>query len=245
MNPGPPPELPPSLRVERREPPVAEITRKLLDYLFSGHVAPGTKIPSERQLAEALGIGRSSVREAVKSLAVLGLLDVRQGDGTYLASSGSNLLPEAIEWSLLLGEPRTLDLVEARTQVEIIVAGLAAERADEEGLERLRERLEAMRAAQGDVASYVDTDVAFHLEIARLSRNEVFANLVSSLRSLLGAWAKRVLEHAGEAESSFAMHTPIVEAIAAHDADRAREAMSAHMDRANRRLREALRTARQ
>src|SRR6478672_1154402 len=114
-----PPELPASLRVERREAPVAEITRKLLDYLFSGHVAPGTRIPSERQLAEALAVGRSSVREAIKSLSVL---DLRQGDGTYLASSGSNLLPQAIEWSLLLGEPRTLDLVEARTQVEIVVA---------------------------------------------------------------------------------------------------------------------------
>lgn len=234
------PELPASLRVERREAPVAEITRKLLDYLFSGNVEPGTKIPSERQLAEALDVGRSSVREAVKSLSVLGLLDVRQGDGTYLSSSGSTLLPQAIEWSLLLGEPRTLDLLEARTEVEIVVAGLAAERADEEGVERLRAALAAMEAAGEDVARYVEADVAFHLEIARLSRNEVFANLVTSLRSLLGAWAKRVLEHAGETTSSYAMHAPIADAIAAHDAGAARGAMRAHMERANRRLRDAL-----
>jgi GntR family transcriptional regulator, transcriptional repressor for pyruvate dehydrogenase complex len=234
------PELPSSLRIERREAPVTEITRKLLDYLFSGTVEPGTKIPSERQLAEALSVGRSSVREAIKSLSVLGLLDVRQGDGTYLSSSGSTLLPQAIEWSLLLGEPRTLDLIEARTHVEIVVAGLAAERADEEGVARLRERLEAMRNAGDDVARYVDADVAFHLEIALLSRNEVFANLVTSLRSLLGAWAKRVLEHAEETKTSFAMHAPIADSIAAHDADAAREAMRAHMERANRRLHDAL-----
>jgi GntR family transcriptional repressor for pyruvate dehydrogenase complex len=236
-------ELPSSLRLARREPPVAEITRKLLDYVFSDQVAPGARIPSERQLAEALGVGRSSVREAIKSLAVLGLLDVRQGDGTYLASSGSDLLPRAIEWSLLLGEPRTLDLLEARTEIEIIVAGLAAERADEDGVERLRARLEAMRSGIDDVTEYVAADVAFHLEIARTSNNEVFANLVSSLRALLGAWARRVLEHAGETGSSYAMHAPIVEAIAANDPGAAREAMRAHMERANRRLRDALRTA--
>lgn len=232
-------DLPSSLRVARRETPVAEITRKLLEYLFSGAVEPGTKIPSERQLAQALEVGRSSVREAIKSLSVLGLLDVRQGDGTYLSSSGSDLLPQAIEWGLMLGEPRTLDLLEARSEVEIVVTGLAAERADEQGVAQLRERLEAMRRASGVVPQYVDADVAFHLEIAKLSRNEVFANLVTSLRALLGVWSKRVLEHAGETDSSLAMHEPIVEAIAAGDADGARAAMRAHMERANRRLKEA------
>jgi len=240
--PTPNQELPSSLRLQPREAPVAEITRKLLEFLFSGSVQPGGKIPSERQLAKALAVGRSSVREAIKSLSVLGLLDVRQGDGTYLASSGSNLLPQAIEWSLMLGEPRTLDLVEARAEIEVVVAGLAARRADAAGVARVRSRLEALRAAGADVPSYVDADVAFHLEIARLSGNEVFANLVQSLRSLLGAWAKRVLDHAGETESSFAMHEPIAEAIAAGDPEAAQAAMRAHMERADRRLREALPT---
>lgn len=236
----PPDPLPATLRIPPREPPLAEITRRLLDFLLSGAVAPGAKIPSERQLAQALDVGRSAVREAIKSLSLLGLLQVRQGDGTYLARSGSSLLPQVIEWGLLLGEPRVLDLVEARHHIEVAVAGLAAERADEEGVAELRGHLERMRAAGTDVAAYTEADVAFHLQIARLSGNEVFVNLVTSLRSLLGVWTHRVLEHAGETASSLAMHEPILEAIAAHDSSRAHAAMTAHMDRAQQRLHDAL-----
>ena len=232
--------LPDSLRLAPRQPPVAEITRTLLDYLLSGEIEPGSRIPPERQLAEALGVGRSAVREAIKSLSLLGLLDVRQGDGTYLSRSGSDLLPQVIEWGLLLGEQRIFDLVEARAEIEVMVAGFAADRANEESIARLRERLEAMRGAGEDVSRYVEADVALHLEIATLTQNEIFISLVTSLRSLLGVWAKRVLEHAGETASSFAMHEPIVDAIARGDAEGARKAMRAHMDRADRRLRAAL-----
>jgi GntR family transcriptional repressor for pyruvate dehydrogenase complex len=232
--------LPKTLRLPTRQQPVAQVTRTLLDYLLSGEIERGSRIPPERQLAEALGVGRSSVREAIKSLSLLGLLDVRQGDGTYLSRSASDLLPQVIEWGLLLGERRIFDLVEARGEIEVLVAGLATQRADDAGVARLRERLEALRDAGDDVLRYVDADVALHLEIATLTNNEIFISLITSLRSLLGVWAKRVLEHAGETESSFAMHEPIVDAIAAGDVDAAKEAMRAHMERADRRLREAL-----
>ncbi|HET6507824.1 MAG TPA: FadR/GntR family transcriptional regulator [Baekduia sp.] len=234
------PTLPSSLRVTPREPPLAEITRKLLDYLLSGEVEPGTRIPGERNLAEALGVGRSAVREAIKSLSLLGLLEVRQGDGTYLSRSGSDLLPRVIEWGLLLKVPSIMDLLEARTEIEIVAAGLAATRAGEAEIAVLRERLDAMRRAVKDVDAYVEADIAFHLDVARAGGNEVLANLVTSLRALLRVWVDRVLRHAGENDTSLAMHEPIVEAIAAGDAAAAREAMRAHMERANRRLREAL-----
>jgi len=233
------PTLPESMRVEPRVAPVAEITSKLLDYLLSGEVKPGTKIASERQLAEALAVGRSSVREAIKSLSLLGLLDVRQGDGTYLSRSGSELLPRVIEWGLLLGEPHIRDLLEARSELEIVVAGLAAERADAQEIEQIRRHLGAMREAP-DVPAYVEADVAFHLAVAQASGNETFERLITSIRSLLGVWAARVLEHAGETKSSLAMHVPILDAIERHDRDAARTAMAAHMERANRRLGEAI-----
>lgn len=234
------PTLPDSLRVQPREAPLAEITRKLIDYLLSGEVEAGSRIPGERHLAEALGVGRSAVREAIKSLSLLGLLEVRQGDGTYLSRSGSDLLPRVIEWGLLLEMPSIMDLLEARAEIEIVAAGLAATRAGEDEVAELNKRLEAMRDAVDDVDSYVEADIAFHLEVARASGNEVFANLVASLRALLRVWAERVLAHAGETESSLAMHEPIVTAIAAGDKEKARAAMQAHMERADRRLHEAL-----
>ena len=86
------PELGPVIQ-RNPEPISSEVTRRLLDYLISGQVKPGERLPSERQLAETLGVGRSHVRQAIKSLTVLGLVDARQGDGTYLKRTDSPLLP--------------------------------------------------------------------------------------------------------------------------------------------------------
>lgn len=90
----------PQIDLSHREGLPQEIARKLIDYILSGEVAPGTRMPSERQLASDLGVGRSAVREALKSLGLLGLVEVRQGDGTYLRKPDSDLLPRVIEWGL-------------------------------------------------------------------------------------------------------------------------------------------------
>jgi GntR family transcriptional regulator, transcriptional repressor for pyruvate dehydrogenase complex len=224
----------------RRETPSAELTRHLLRYLLSGDLAPGDKIPSERQLAQALGVGRSGVREAVKSLDLLGLLHVRQGDGTYLSRSPSDLLPQVIEWGLLLGERSIQDLAELRMHLEIVAAGLAADRRSDEQLARVQEVLAEMEAAGDDLERYIEADIAFHLAIAEASGNTAIRNVVFSLQSLLSVWAARVIRSAGETETSLAMHTPIVAAIEAGDEEAARRGMAAHMERANRRLRDAL-----
>jgi GntR family transcriptional repressor for pyruvate dehydrogenase complex len=228
---------PPPVALPRRDAPSTEVTRHLVDYLLSGALTAGQRIPSERELAKALDVGRSGVREAIKSLSLLGLLDVRQGAGTFLSSSPADLLPRVIEWGLLLGEPRVYDLMEARTHLEVDVAGLAAERRDDEAVARLRELLERMRAADGDIDRYVEADIEFHLTIAGASGNEVMANLVRSIQSLLQVWAARVLQAAGETATSLEMHAPILDAIERKDVDAARQAMAAHMERANVRLR--------
>jgi GntR family transcriptional repressor for pyruvate dehydrogenase complex len=226
--------------VPRRQAPSAEVTRHLLQYLLSGDVRAGQKIPPERRLAEILGVGRSSVREAIKSLSLLGLLDVRQGDGTYLTGSTSDLLPQVIEWGLLLGERRVQDLMEARTHLEVTVSGLAAERRTDEQIARLRELVSAMEHAADDLPTYVEADICFHLTIAEASGNQVLSGLLTSISSLLRVWAMQVLQSAGETATSLAVHTPIVDAIERRDADAARVAMAAHMARATKRLHTAL-----
>jgi GntR family transcriptional regulator, transcriptional repressor for pyruvate dehydrogenase complex len=232
----------PPVALPRREAPSTEVTRHLVDYLLSGALSAGQRIPSERELAKALDVGRSGVREAIKSLSLLGLLDVRQGAGTYLTSSPSNLLPRVIEWGLLLGEPRVYHLMEVRSHLEVDSAGLAASRRDDRAVARLNELVERMRAADTDIDAYVNADIEFHLAIAEATGNEVMANLVRSIQSLLRVWAARVLQSAGETASSLEMHVPIVEAIERKDVDAAREAMAAHMERAYARLRATLDT---
>src|SRR5271165_5773881 len=98
------------LTLQAREPISAEIAKKLLDYLLSGVLVPGDRLPSERELSKAFGVGRSAIRDALKPLTLLGIIDVRQGDGTFLRATESEFLPKVIEWGLLLGERRAIDL---------------------------------------------------------------------------------------------------------------------------------------
>jgi GntR family transcriptional repressor for pyruvate dehydrogenase complex len=224
---------------------VTEITRRLLDYLFSGELKPGDKLPAERQLSDAIGVGRSSLREALKALTVLGLLEVRQGDGTYLKKAHSDLLPQVIEWGILLGEKSTADLVEAREKIEIVIAGLAAERRTPQQLAELGEILKQMQAhAQNkDTKAYTEADVAFHFKLAEMAQNAILSGILSSIRSLLRVWIISVIESAGDAQFSYDEHTPIYEAVERGDAALAQRRMEEHMKSASGMLKDLIRAA--
>lgn len=144
---GAAPDLAQLLRPVVRESSVSEVAKRLLDHLSAGDIKPGTRLPAERQLAEALGVARSSVRGALSALDVLGIIEIRPGSGSYVREGTSEFLPRAINWGLMLGQRRTQDLVEVRTYLEAVSARLAAERATDEDLERLAGHLQHMRAA--------------------------------------------------------------------------------------------------
>lgn len=220
----------------------AEIARRLVDYLLSGGIEPGARIPSERQLAEAFGVGRSAVREAIAALTLIGLIEVRHGDGTYLKRPDSPLLPQVVEWGLLLGEQRTSDLVEARQMIEVDIAGLAAQRRTDEDIADLAEILGRMERETRDdaaVSAFVDADVAFHLRLAETARNSALRDVLSSIQSLLRAWIGRVIAE-GYRDLSYNEHVPIFEAVKARDPRAAEAAMEAHMRSAASRLQKAL-----
>ncbi len=220
----------------RRESTTTEIARRLLEYFLAGHFAPGHRLPSERKLAETLGVGRSVVREALKSLTLLGIVEVRQGNGTFLRSTESDLLPHAIEWGLLLGTRRTRDLIEVRRYLESILASLASERRAEADLTALRRDLAAMYAAGEDRAAFVAADIAFHLRIAEAAGNETFLQIMVSVRALLQVWMTRVVYGAADSLDLAAEHTPIYDAIVARDPEAARVAMDGHLNQAFARL---------
>jgi GntR family transcriptional repressor for pyruvate dehydrogenase complex len=232
----------PNVAPIRREPLAAEIARRLVDYLLSGGVEPGGRMPSERQLAEAFGVGRSAVREAIAALTLIGLIEVRHGDGTYLTRPESPLLPQVVEWGLLLGEQRTIDLVEARQLIEIDIAGLAARRRtddDLDDLERILARMEQESRNGAKTAAFVDADVEFHLRLAEAARNSALRDVLSSIQALLRAWIGRVIAE-GYRDISYAEHVPIFEAVRARDARAAEDAMDAHMRSAAGRLQATL-----
>jgi GntR family transcriptional repressor for pyruvate dehydrogenase complex len=232
----------PNVEPIRREPMAAEIARRLVDYLLSGGIEPGARIPSERQLAESFGVGRSAVREAIAALTLIGLIEVRHGDGTYLKRPDSPLLPQVVEWGLLLGEKRTSDLVEARILIEVDIAALAAQRRTEQDVADLAEILGRMERESRDdapVGAFVDADVAFHLRLAETARNSALRDVLSSIQALLRAWIGRVIAE-GYRDLSYNEHVPILAAVKACDPRAAEAAMDAHMRSAASRLQKAL-----
>lgn len=227
--------------VDRRvpEPISSEITRRLVQYLISGEIRPGERLPSERRLAESLGVGRSHVRQALKSLTVLGLIDVRQGDGTYLKRTDSPLLPLAIEWGLLLGAKSTRDLIDARHQLEVLLAGLAAQRRSTDQLAEMHRLLAVMERSVG-TDEFVDADVALHLTITQAAGNQSLLQMMRGIRTLLEVWVYRVAHTPGTAPRTWAEHVAVVEAIERADSEGARAAMEVHMAGARERLEQTL-----
>jgi GntR family transcriptional regulator, transcriptional repressor for pyruvate dehydrogenase complex len=231
------------LPVEAREPVSAEIARKLLDYLLSGVLLPGDRLPSERELSRTFGVGRSAVRDALKPLTLLGIIDVRQGDGTFLRATESELLPKAVEWGLLLGERRALDLVEARRHIEVTLATLAAQRRSEDDLRELRRLLRQMEEAGSD-DEFIDADMAFHLRLAEAAGNSVLSGILTNIRSLIQVWITRVTYAADSVTPSYQEHVPVMEAVEARDPAAAAAAMAAHLDSAGAKLARTLETER-
>lgn len=218
-----------------------EITRKLLDYLMSGHVHPGQRLPPERQLSRALGVGRSIVREALKSLTLLGLVEVRPGDGTYVKAADSPLLSPSIEWGLVLGGRDMEDLVELRTELEASVAGLAARRRDESTVAELRALLARMTAAGADDGAREAAQAALDARVAAAARNEVLAAILSTARSLLQGRMARAgsSTHDPAADALVDDYRLLVDAIAGQDADAASAVATRKADREASRLRGA------
>ena len=215
---------------------VSVVATRLLDLFTSGSIAPGTRLPPERQLAASLEVGRSAVREALAALEILGIVDVRPGSGTYLRGTASELLPQSLSWGMLIGERSTTELLELRSGLEIYVARLAADRLTEAQLASLQRHLERMRGSIDDLRAFVKADLAFHHELAESADNSMLLDLLQIVRSLLRVWVDRAVQDEAHARTALEEHEAVYRALAAHDGDAAASAMAAHMATASARL---------
>jgi GntR family transcriptional repressor for pyruvate dehydrogenase complex len=215
---------------------VSAVAKRLLDLFTSGDIAAGTRLPPERQLATTLGIGRSAVREALAALEILGIVDVRPGSGTYLRGTASELLPETLSWGLMIGAPRTAELSGVRGELEAMATRLAAEHIADSDLAQMAQHLQTMRENLDNPTRFIEADLKFHLQIARVAGNKVLLDLLQSIRSLLRVWAERGLRRGEDAEAALREHTEIHAALIARDAAAAERAMRLHMTTASTRL---------
>jgi GntR family transcriptional regulator, transcriptional repressor for pyruvate dehydrogenase complex len=216
---------------------VSVVATRLLDLFTSGSIAPGTRLPPERQLAASLEVGRSAVREALAALEILGIVDVRPGSGTYLRGTVSELLPQSLSWGVLIGERSTAELLELRSGLEIYVARLAADRLTDDRLASLGRHLDRMREnVDRDLKAFVKADLAWHHELASSADNSVLLDLLQIVRSLLRVWVDRAVQDQAQARTALAEHEAVYRALEERDSDGAASAMAAHMATASARL---------
>ncbi len=216
--------------------PASVVARQLVHLLTDGSLAPGSRLPAERVLAEQLGVGRSAVREALAALEILGIVQIRPGSGTYLRGGTSDLLPTTLSWGLMLAADRTAELLEVRSSLERTAAALAATNASDAELDQLGRYLERQEANLDDAEAFIEADIRFHVQIARVSGNEVLADLLASLRSMLRVWVDRGVRTREGASSAFEEHRAVYEAMRRRDVSGVDAAMRHHMQTASARI---------
>ena len=219
-----------------------EAIERIRERIASGEWGPGTRLPREADLAQQLGLSRNSLREAVRALSLARVLEVRQGDGTFVSSlEPEELLEPALSATHLLRGRTVLELFEVRRMLEPEAAAMAAMHADDSVVAALRRELDRMHAAGDRAEELVEADQAFHDVIAGAPGNGVLQALLRSLstrtvraRLWHGLADRNALDLAREE------HERIFEAIAHGDADLARAAALMHIAHNERWLREHL-----
>ncbi len=215
---------------------VAEVARRLLDYFTSDAIQPDDRLPPERQLAASMGVGRSAIREALAALELLGVVTVRPGSGTYLRGRASELLPQTLSWGMLIGAPKTRELIGVRHGLEVQAARQAAGSIGVEALEELTGHLAEMESNKANFDRFVAADMKFHQTIALAAGNSLLDDMLRSIRALIRVWVERALNDTGHAQLTCAEHRAVLTALTTRDPDQAAAAMSTHMDSAATRL---------
>lgn len=213
-----------------REPRLSDkVADMMLETILSRRLQVGERLPSERELGDQFGVSRTVVREAVRALVAKGVIEVRSGSGLRVAAVDAAAVTESMSLYLRGGTLDFEKVHDVRALLEVHVAGVAAERATEEDIARLREVHERMEREVGDVEAAARDDLEFHRVIARATQNDLYLILMDSIGGILIDIRRENLA-SGSTPMTLGQHEAVLERIAARDPAGAREAMAAHLE---------------
>jgi GntR family transcriptional repressor for pyruvate dehydrogenase complex len=222
----------PAAKVTLTPVPRRKLTETVAEQLLAAiqTLPAGTRVPSERELTKELGVGRSTVREALNGLAMLGILEVRHGQGVFVTGEpGPAAEPSSITTALQRGV--THEFIEARLIVEVEVARLAAERRTKEDLARLAAAIKKQEARlRGDLDALIDVAASFNVLLAEAAHNEVLRAMIESFVSLMVERAPKIYSLDGFAEWDLQEHQGILAAVRDRDPERACTLMRTHIE---------------
>jgi GntR family transcriptional regulator, transcriptional repressor for pyruvate dehydrogenase complex len=221
----------PSTTSKTREKADGRVTARLIarikGLIADGSISPGSKFPPEREMAKEFGVNRASVRQALKVLEIMGVLNQRVGDGTYLSETAEFLLNEPLDFLVLLDDLSHHELFETRLIVEPELTARAAERATAEDLATLRNAILAMERSR-TTRERLEADMAFHDAICRASGNRICQLLFRSIHRTLFASMKQLSDRVA-LDQPLMFHRRIYAAIRDRDGEIARREMRDHI----------------
>jgi GntR family transcriptional repressor for pyruvate dehydrogenase complex len=219
-------------RVANSQTLVQQIITQVRENLVTGQLLPGDRLPSEANLVEQFGVGRTSVREAMKVLAALGVIEIRRGEGTFVATGPSFEMLNPLEFALILDPGESSELLELRRIIDLGCSNLVARHATEEDLERLSSLAGEYRQlveSGADVPQIAAKDLEFHKAFLEATRNR---SLIKVGRTVLALFTKSILKAVADrkvAEKGVEHHLEIVEAIRRHEVDRIADIVDRHL----------------
>jgi GntR family transcriptional repressor for pyruvate dehydrogenase complex len=214
-----------------------DIAQRILGLIQEGELEAGERLPPERELASLLGVGRPSLREALRALQLMNVIEVRPGEGTYVGSLKAEQLAEPLRLLLVLQDVTYLEVLEARRSVEPAIAALAAERISEEELDQLDSCLRKAAECVDDPDDFLQADLELHSTIVEASRNPLLVGIMASIASLGPATRQRTAYIPGIREVVLTHHRHIVEAIRRQDPQASRDAVEKHISHIEQALR--------
>jgi GntR family transcriptional repressor for pyruvate dehydrogenase complex len=219
----------------RKQQLVDLVVQQLDERLRNGEFAVGRKLPSELELASMFGVGRTTIREAIRVFSHAGVLDVRQGDGTYVRAPGRD-----VSLAERLRDARVIDVYEVRQALEVEAAGLAAQRRDEQDLEVIRNLVARLRGAvqTRNRAQFLATDLSLHLAVVSSTKNPVLIDFYHSFVPSLEVALTQVVGIPGAMERCVARHERLLEALIDRDRETARSRTQAYLESVSSLLRE-------
>jgi len=224
--------------------PIEQIVRrKLSDEVFdrlermitSGELKPGDEMPSERVLMERFGVGRPAIREAMQSLAGMGLVNISHGERAKVLKLTAKSIFQQVDLTAKIMLSQSADSLEnlksARIFFERGMAREAAQRATEADIAELKRIIERQRESLGNAEDFISADMQFHTRIAQISGNPIFAAVSEAMLAWLREYHTEMLIWTGKEKFTLVEHEEIVERLAAHDADGAESAVLKHLER--------------
>lgn len=207
-----------------------QIVKQIEESVLKGTLKAGDQLPAERELAEQFGVSRTAVREAIKALGEKGLVESYSGRGTFITNGTSQAIRQSLDLMMRMGQVEgSAHLAEVRSILEPEIAALAAERAEAQHLESMREAVNVMDSAMENAEAFIEADLDFHLALAEGAGNPLILSLIDSIVGLLREQRMRIFQADGGPARGQYHHKRILRAVETHDPERARQAMRAHL----------------